>query len=120
MYTHSDINDRKSIHYMDPITKVSRRECLAFALVINKPWIIKNYFNDWVTDLGDQEDRTNMEALATWVSNQRDILIAKDKKRRVQLLRSRYKTTMENRLEGYLAMGFDICSNKRTSSDESI
>jgi len=106
MYTHSNSEQKKSIHYMDPITKVSRRECLAFAQVINKPRVIKDYYNDWVSELGDQDDRTNMEAIATWVENQRDILIAKNKKRRVQLLRSRFKTTMNNWLKHYLQRGF--------------
>ena len=107
MYTHSDETNKKSIHYMDPLTRVTRRECLAFAQVINKPKVIKDFYTDWVSELGDQEDRTNMEALATWVSNQRDILIAKNKKRRVQLLRSRFKLTMDNWLKGYLSLGFE-------------
>lgn len=107
MYTHSDPDDKKSIHYMDPITKVSRRECLAFAKVINQPRIIKDFYNDWVSELGDQEDRTNMEALATWVSAQSDILITKNKKKRVQRLRSRFKQTMYNWMTAYQDMGFE-------------
>ncbi len=112
MYTHSDINNKKSIHYMDHFTRVSRRECLAFAQVINKPRIVKDFYNDWVSELGDQDDRTNMEAIATWVSKQYDILFAKDKKQRVQRLRSRFKTTMDSWLKGYLENGFEIV-NKR-------
>ena len=105
MYTHSDINNKKSIHYIDHFTRVSRRECLAFAQVINKPKIVKDFYNNWVSELGDRDDRTNMEAIATWVGNQRDILIAKNKKRRIRLLRSRFKLTIENWLKGYLAIG---------------
>jgi len=107
MYTHSDPDNKKSIHYMDPITRVSRRECIAFANVINKPRVIKEHYNDWVSELGDQDDRTNMEAIATWVANQKDILMAKNKKRRVQLLRSRFKQTMDNFLKHYLELGFE-------------
>lgn len=102
MYTHTDETNKKSIRYMDPFTRVSRRECLAFAQVINRPRVIKDYFNDWVIELGDQDDRTNMEAIATWVSNQYDILFARDKKQRVQRLRSRFKATMDSWLKGYL------------------
>lgn len=110
MYTHSDLSNNKSIHYLDPITKVSRRECLVFAKAINQPRVIKDFYNDWVSELGDQEDRTNVEALATWVSNQRDILIANNKKQRVQRLRSRFKQTMDNWLKAYLDMGFQKVS----------
>lgn len=110
MYTHSDPEFKKSIHYMDPVTKVSRRECLAFAKVINQPRIIRDFYNDWVSELGDQEDRVNLEAIATWVSNQRDILIASNKKQRVQRLRSRFKKTMDNWLKAYLDMGFEKVS----------
>jgi len=107
MYTHSDPEDKKSIHYMDPVTRVSRRECIAFAVVINKPRVIKEYFNDWVLELGDCNDRTNTEAIATWVAKQKDILLARNKKRRVQLLRSRFKQTMDNFLKHYLELGFE-------------
>lgn len=107
MYTHSNKSQRKSIHYMDPLTKVTRRQCLAFAQAINKPQIIKEFRDDWIVELGDLDDRTNMEAVATWVGNQRDILFAKDKKRRVQLLRSRFNATMDNWLKHYLARGFE-------------
>ena len=107
MYTHSDPEHKKSIHYMDPTTRVSRRECIAFANVINKPRIIKEHHNDWVHELGDNEDRNNIEALATWVSNQKDILMAKNRKRKIQLLRSRYKQTMENFLRYYLQQGLE-------------
>lgn len=82
-------------------TKVRRQECLALAQLINKPPIILNNFNDWVNDLGYQEDKTNMEALATWVSEQKDILIENDRNRLVQLLRSRFKLTIDNLLESY-------------------
>ena len=105
MYTHSDMKNKKSIHFMDPMTKVSRRECLAIAQIINKPYVIKVYFTDWVNELGDYEDRSNLAAPATWVSNQKDILIGKDKKRRIQLLRSRFKSTMDNWSKGYLDSG---------------
>lgn len=106
MYTHSNSEFKKKIHYMAPITKVSRRECLALAKVINQPRIINDFFNDWVSELGCQNDRSNIEALATWVSNQRDILIAENKKQRVQRLRKRFKKTMDNWTKAYLDMGF--------------
>jgi len=112
MYTHSDINNKKSIHYMDHFTRVSRRECLAFAQVINKPRIVKNLYNDWVSELGDQDDRTNMEAIATWVGNQYDILFAKDKKQRVQRLRSRLTRTLDSWFKDYLENGFEVVNKK--------
>ncbi len=108
MYRHSDPEHKKSIHYMDPVTRVSRRECIAFAYTINKPRIVKEHFDDLILELGDIDDRTNVEALATWVSNQKDILLAKNKKRRVQLLRTRYKETMNRWLKHYLDHGFEI------------
>lgn len=112
MYTHSDINNKKSINFVDPFTRVSRRECLAFVLVINKPRIVKNFYNDWVYELGDQDDRTNMEAIATWVGNQYDILFAKDKKQHVQRLRSRLKITLDYWFKGYLKNGFEIVNRR--------
>jgi len=60
-----------------------------------------------VSELGDQQDRTNMEAIATWVSAQKDILLAKNKKRRTQLLRTRFRQTMDNWLKHYLERGFE-------------
>lgn len=110
MYTHSDPEFKKSIHYMDPRTKVSRRECIAYAKSLNQPKVINDYYSDWVSELGDQGDRTNLDALATWVSSQRDILIAKNKKQRVKRLRSRFKQTMDNWLKAYLEMGYEKVS----------
>ena len=63
---------------------------------------IKDFSSDWLSELGDQYDRTNMEAIATWVGNQYDILFAKDKRQRLQRLRLRFKTIMENWIKSYL------------------
>lgn len=45
MYTNTDLEFKKSIHYMDPRTKVSRAECLAITKVINQPRVITNYYD---------------------------------------------------------------------------
>lgn len=92
---------------MDPVTRVSRRECFAFACKINEPPIIRNFFNDWVVELGDCDDHTNIEAIASWVAQQYDIFLFENKKKRVQLLRARFKKNMDGWLEHYLACGFE-------------
>ena len=107
MYTHSDPEHKKSIHYKDPYTMVSRRECIAFAIAINNPRLIKDLYNDWVTELGDEEDRTNIEAIATWVNRQDDILLNSNKKVRVKLLRKRLDQTLKHWMKHYMKRDFE-------------
>lgn len=90
MHTHSNPDFHKTIRYKEPLTNITRHECIVFAKVINKPAIIKEHYDDWIAELGDWEDRTNLDAISTWVGRQHDILISPHKKRRIQLLQSRF------------------------------
>lgn len=112
MYIHSDINNKKSIHFIDPTTRVTRYECLNIAQEINKIKLIVNYDDDWVIQLGDEEDRTNIEALATWISRQHDILLSKNKLQRVECLQAGFKRTMDSWLKIYLDNGYEIIDDE--------
>ena len=108
MYLHSDIDNKKSIHFIDPSTRVTRFECLNIAQEINVANIIENFYDDWVNELGDKEDRTNMEAIATWISKQHDILLTKNKLQRVECLQACFRKTMDNWKKVYLDNGYEI------------
>jgi len=108
MYLHSDIDNKKSIHFIDPSTRVTRQECLIIAQEINVANIIENFYDDWVNELGDKEDRTNMEAIATWISKQHDILLTKNKLQRVECLQACFRKTMDNWMKVYLDNGYEI------------
>lgn len=112
MNIHLDMNNKKSIHFIDPVTRVTRYECLNIAQEINKINLIENFDDDWVIQLGDEEDRTNLEALATWISKQHDILLTKNKVQRVGCLQAGFKTTMDSWLKVYLDNGYEIISDE--------
>ena len=108
MQTYSEIEEKKSIHYQDPLTGITRRQFIAFAKAINTPRVIRQDWDDWLLELGEEGDRTNLEAIATWVENQMDILVRKDKCNRVPRLRQRFKETMDTWLNHYLGKGFEV------------
>jgi len=108
MNVHLDMNNKKSVHFIDPATRVTRFECLNIALEINKINLVENFDDDWTSQLGDEEDRTNIEALATWISKQHNILLTNDNIQRVECLQECFKTTMDSWLEVYLRNGYEI------------
>jgi hypothetical protein len=95
MDINSYFEDGKIIPYMEPEEYVRRLECLLFARVINNPVVIDEEFDDWVEEFGDMDDRTNIEAIATWVSRQGDIFIKVDKKYRVEVLEYRFRNRVQ-------------------------
>ena len=95
MDINSYFEDGKIIPYMEPEEYVRRLECLLFARVINNPVVIDEEFDDWVEEFGDMDDRTNIEAIATWVSKQGDIFIKVDKKYRIEVLEYRFRNRVQ-------------------------
>ncbi|MEN8170992.1 MAG: hypothetical protein ABFS08_12290 [Pseudomonadota bacterium] len=98
----------KNIHYFDSKTGLTRGQYLAMAKAINKSRIIRENWDDWVIELGDDGDRSNTEAIATWISRQVDIFTDAEKKDRAKALQHRFKATMKKWLDGYLENGFEI------------
>jgi len=109
MNTNYQMKNKNLIRYVFPKTNINRRECISIANLINRKRIIQGHLNDWTHVLGNNSDHTNTEAIATWVSLQKDLLIIEDRKRRLQRLRSRLKITIENLLKEFLVINKSFC-----------